>query len=177
MRQGTGCKGRLATLSDDSQIILDSLEIEHNHVANHDELKHEVFTYKLKEIVSNEPTIDPAHAVAKAEVLYGKTYQASYKSMTKFVSDIQRRLGVTGRGSCKRQDTKAAAGGGGTKGDVGGGGEAGPSGRMRNVGLVADNVAKRVRYQGELERAPDGFNGVYDAEVAYQQQMQQQQQQ
>merc|ERR1719295_590701 len=139
-----GCKGRLATLSDDSQIILDSLEIEHNHVANHDELKHEVFTYKLKEIVSNEPTIDPAHAVAKAEVLYGKTYQASYKSMTKFVSDIQRRLGVTGRGSCKRQDTAAK---GGAKGDVGGGGEGGPSGRMRNVGLVADNVAKRVRYQ------------------------------
>ena len=60
MRQGTGCKARLATLHDDTQVVLDSVEIEHNHEPNHDELKHEVFVYKLKEIVSNDPCIEPS---------------------------------------------------------------------------------------------------------------------
>lgn len=91
----TGCKARLATLPDDSQVILDSVEIEHNHGPNSDELKHEVFVYKLKDIVAKDPTIEAVHAVARAEVLYGKSPLATFKNLCKIVTDIQKRLGVT----------------------------------------------------------------------------------
>ena len=60
-----------------------------------DELKHEVFVYKLKDIVAKDPTIEAVHAVARAEVLYGKSPIATFKNMCKIVTDIQKRLGVT----------------------------------------------------------------------------------
>ena len=62
---------------------------------NSDELKHEVFVYKLKDIVAKDPTIEAVHAVARAEVLYGKSPIATFKNMCKIVTDIQKRLGVT----------------------------------------------------------------------------------
>ena len=51
--------------------------------------------YKLKDIVAKDPTIEAVHAVARAEVLYGKSPLATFKNLCKIVTDIQKRLGVT----------------------------------------------------------------------------------
>ena len=135
MKQGTGCRARLATLADDSQVLLDSMEIEHNHEGNHDEVKHEVFLVRLKEIISNDPTLEPVQAVARAEVLYGKTYMKSFKSMVNFVSAIQRKLGVPSKAYNRNQ--KLAA----------------PILTTKNTG---------VRYQGERAPCPESSGLAYD---------------
>ena len=101
--------------------------------------------------------------MARAEVLYGKQYQSSYKSMIKFVSDIQRRLGVTGRGSKRDIDGRETERH--TKAD----GTPVPRVQTAETKTTAvAHVAKRIRYQGELERGPDSDGLAYDSSFSHQ---------
>jgi len=140
LRQGTGCKARLATLADDSQVVLDSLEIEHNHEGNHDEVKHEAFICRLKELISKDPTMDPNQIVATAEVMYGKTYLRTFKNMVKFVQDIQHKLGVPRKTNQRQQAEQAAA-----------------------VHAPPPQIPQKYRYAGELEKRPESTGDAYDS--------------
>lgn len=77
--------------------------------------------------------------------------------MIKFVTDIQRRLGVTGRGSKMNMETTKADGT--------------PVPRVQTAETkttAVAHVAKRIRYQGELERGPDSDGLAYDSSFSHQ---------
>ena len=91
---GVYCKSRIATLIDDSAVLLDSVEIEHNHPRNDEVVKTEVFRVKLKEMAAAHPTMNPTQIVSSCELLYGKEYSVTFAALVKWVSGLQRRMGA-----------------------------------------------------------------------------------
>lgn len=96
-RQGTHCKARLATLIDDSFVVLDSNEIEHNQPRNDDTFKMEIFKIRLKKLVTKHSIMNPNQIVTTSEILYGDDLCAMFQKMTKYVAEVQRELGASKR--------------------------------------------------------------------------------